>query len=344
MPFDDGTADFRSDTVTRPTVAMRKAMASAIVGDDAYRDDPTVMELEQHVAELTALEAALFVPSGTMANQLAVLVHTSPGDEILAHEHSHVRNLQAGAAQALSGVAFRTVPSEDGAIGVADVERAMAGAGRLPPISMLLWENTHNLCGGRVVPIEVMEEASAAARRGGCGVHLDGARIFNAVAHSGVPLHRYAATSDTLQFCFSKGLGAPIGSIVCGTQDHVDEMRYLRRRLGGGMRQAGVIAAAARVALDERSRLHEDHELARYLSHGLAERFEDSTDPDSTETNIVQADAAAISSDWGPLVAQLDDRGLRVSPPSADIWRLVTHRDLDEVDVDRLLQALGEGS
>lgn len=341
MAFSDGTADFRSDTVTRPTPAMLEAMATAPLGDDVYHDDPSVNLLEEESAEVVGKEAAIYTPTGTMGNQLAIMLHTTPGEEILAHEGSHVRSIEAGAPQALSGVGFRTVPGVGGRIEPGDVESAMAMAGFFPRIGLLVWENTHNMSGGRVVPIDLMEKTSAVARQHGLAIHIDGARIFNAVSASGVPAKRYAGVADTIQFCFSKGLGAPVGSIVCGPQDMVDELRYLRRRLGGGMRQAGVIAAAARVALAERDRLVEDHQLAQLLASGLAERFAGVVDPADVETNMVRVDFAALGLEWEDVNDRLRSAGVKVNPPLGGLaWRLVTHRDVDADDVKRLLDAL----
>lgn len=340
MAFPDGVADFRSDTVTRPTPAMLQAMVDAPVGDDAYGDDPTVNLLEEEAAEVTGKQAAVFVPTGTMGNQLAVMYHTSPGEEILAHEGSHVRSVEAGAPQALSGVGFRTVSGEGGVITPADVSAAMEMAGFFPRIGLLVWENTHNLSGGRVVPLQVMEETSATAREHGLAVHLDGARIFNAVVASGVPVDRYGAVADTIQFCFSKGLGAPVGSVVCGTFQAIEEVRYLRKRLGGGMRQVGVIAAAARVALADKDRLVEDHVLARKLADALAVRFPGALDPHLVETNMLRLEFAALGMNWEELSSRLGAASVKVNPPRGGFLRVVTHRDVDASDVDRLIAAV----
>ena len=340
MAFDDGIADFRSDTVTRPTPEMLAAMVAAPLGDDVYHDDPTVNLLEEESAQVTGKEAAIFVPTGTMGNQLSIMAHTHPGEEILAHEGSHVRSIEAGAPQALSGVGFRTVGGEGGRIEPEDVEQALELSGFFPRISLLLWENTHNLSGGRVIPIDLMEKTSQVARAHSLKIHIDGARIFNAVTASGVAADRYAAVSDTIQFCFSKGLGAPVGSIVCGPPEMIDEIRYLRRRLGGGMRQAGVLAAAARVALAGRDRLIEDHMLARTLGAGLAERFPGSVDPSMVETNMVRVDFSALGLGWPEVEARLVASGIKINPPLAGWWRIVAHRDVDSGDVSRLLRAL----
>lgn len=340
MAFSDGIADFRSDTVTRPTVEMLDAMATAELGDDVYHDDPTVIALEEESAELVGKEAGILVPTGTMGNQLSIMFHTSPGEEILAHEGSHIRSVEAGAPQALSGVGFRTVSGPGGQILPEDVHEAMDLVGFFPRISLMTWENTHNMSGGRVVPIETMDKTSAVAREHGLAIHLDGARLFNAVAATGIDARIWGSHADTVQFCFSKGLGAPIGSVVCGDRGVIDEIRYLRRRIGGGMRQAGVIAAAARVALSHREKLALDHELARYLGDAMDNRFPGSVDVDSIETNMVRPDLGVIGMAWPEVQSRLDSARIKVNPPLGGNWRLVTHRDVDSADVDRLLAAL----
>lgn len=340
MPFLDGIADFRSDTVTRPTAEMLRAMAAAPLGDDVYHDDPTVNLLEEESAEAVGKEAAIFVPTGTMGNQLAIMFHTSPGEEVLANEASHLRSVEGGAAQALSGVGFRTVSREGGQIMPEDVDAAMDMAGFFPRISLMTWENTHNLSGGRVVPFETMEKTSGRARERGLSVHIDGARIWNAVSATGIDGPEWGALADTIQFCFSKGLGAPVGSIVCGPADAIKEIRYLRRRMGGAMRQAGVIAAAARVGLAERDRLVEDHELAQALAALIAEARPGAVDPARVETNLVRIEFGGLGRDWSELSGELSAAGIRVNPPMAGGWRLVTHRNVDMSDVQRLVDVL----
>lgn len=340
MAFDDGIVDFRSDTVTRPTEEMLKAMASAKLGDDVYGDDPTVNTLEEESADVVGKEAAVFVPTGTMGNQLSIMYHTSPGEEVLADESTHSRSVERGGPQALAGVGFRTTAGEGGRISPADVEEAMALAGFFPRISLMIWENTHNLSGGRVIPLDVMSETSAVARQHGLAIHIDGARIFNAVAATGVPAPRFAEIGDTIQFCFSKGLGAPIGSIVCGNSDAIGEIRYLRKRLGGGMRQVGVIAAAAQIALRDRDRLVEDHVLAGKLATKIAERFPGSVEPGEVDTNIVNVDFTKVELDWDEVSGRMRDARILVNAPFGKWWRLVTHRDVDDADVDRLINAL----
>lgn len=340
MAFPDGLADFRSDTVTRPTPAMLEEMAAAPLGDDVYHDDPTVNLLEEESAESVGKEAAILVPTGTMGNQLAIMYHTSPGEEVLANSASHLRSIEGGAAQALSGVAFRTVDRPDGKIEPDDVDDALELAGFFPRIKLMTWENTHNLSGGKVIPVELMEATSARARSHGLAVHTDGARIWNAVAATGIDGPSWGALADTVQFCFSKGLGAPIGSIICGPADVIDEIRYLRERMGGAMRQAGVIAAAARVGLAERERLADDHVLAQKLAVGFAERYPRSIDPDDVETNLVLVDFASIGLSWDEVADRLSAANIAVNPPLKGNWRIVTHRDVDDSDADRLFEAL----
>ncbi len=340
MAFPDGIADFRSDTVTRPTPEMIEAMASAPVGDDVYRDDPTVNALEEEAAAVTGKEAAVFTPTGTMGNQLCIMFHTTPGEEVLAHEQSHVRSVEAGAPQAFSGVGFRTVAGEGGRIEPEDVDEAMSMVGYYPRISLLVWENTHNLSGGRIIPIAVIEATSRRARELGLKIHIDGARIFNAVAATQVPADRWAAAADTIQFCFSKGLGAPVGSIVCGNTAAIDEIRYLRKRMGGGMRQAGVIASAARVALAGRERLVEDHVLAQKMAAALAGLFPGCLEPSVVETNILRLDFSTLDMTWEEVAGRLESAGVRANRPNGGYWRLVTHRDVNAADVDRLIAAL----
>jgi threonine aldolase len=342
MAFPDGTADFRSDTVTRPTPAMRQAMANAEVGDDVYGDDPTVNALEEESAALVGQEAGVFVPTGTMANQLAIQLQTRPGQEVLVDEGAHCRNIERGAASAFAGVAFRTVHAPGGAIEEHQIEVAMGAAGRFyPRIALMVWENTHNLSGGRVIPVETITAGSAVARSAGANVHLDGARIFNAAVALGVGADLIADSADSVSFCYSKGLGAPIGSVLCGSSEAMAEARYLRKRMGGGMRQVGVIAAAARVALDQRDRLIEDHLLARYIAERIADHAPHAVDLASVQTNMVNVMIDHLGTDWAELSARMAAAGVQVNPPLVGgIWRIVTHRDVDRTDAARLLDAI----
>jgi len=343
MAFTDGIADFRSDTVTRPTPEMRRAMAEAEVGDDVYGEDPTVNALEEEAAAVVGKPAAVFVPTGSMGNQLAIGTMTRPGDEALCVEAAHVRNYEMAAAAAVSGVQFRTLPGPGGRMTVEEVRGAI-GQSRyhMPRISMLVWENTHNLSGGTVVPYEMMAATTAVAREGGLSVHIDGARIFNAVAASGTPAEDFATLADTIQFCFSKGLGAPVGSIVCGSEELIAEARQIRKRLGGGMRQVGVIAAPARIALRDRDRIGEDHLVARALAEGLADRYPEAVDLVRVETNMVAVDGRAFPFQIAELVDRLREKGVIIGTLGPHLIRLVTHRDVNRNDVERLLAVVDE--
>jgi len=337
MAFPDGIADFRSDTVTRPTNEMRQAMAAAAVGDDVYGEDPTVNALEEEAGTLLGKEAAVFVPSGTMGNQLALAIQTRPGDEVICAESAHIRNYEHGAAGALWGVSMRPVSTCNGEMTTAQIGAVIEAASyHMPRVTLLAWENTHNVSGGTVVPIEMMEAGSDVAREHGLAVHLDGARIWNAVIASGVPATRYAATADTVMFCFSKGLGGPVGSVLAGTGDAVAAARSWRARLGGAMRQAGIIAAGAAVALHDRERLIADHTLARELGAGLAKRFPDAVG--TVGTNMVVVDEDGLP--WAASMFQqaLSAEGVRVGLIRPGKLRFCTHRDVNGADVARVLR------
>lgn len=344
MPFSDGIADFRSDTVTRPTVEMFEAMSRARVGDDVYVEDPEVNELQESVAGLVGKEAALFVPSGSMGNQLALSAQTRPGDSVLCVPKAHIRIYELGAAEALSGVNFALVDSDSGHMEPDAVRAAVNAPGYYDDtkVALVAWENTHNTSGGTVLDFDAFTRATAAAREAGCAVHLDGARIWNAVTASGITAAAWCEHVSTVMFCFSKGLGAPIGSIIAGDQAVIDRARIVRKRLGGGMRQVGVLAAAARVALDHRHKLDADHALARRLGEALAERHPGSMDLTTVQTNMVRVEASRLPVDAATIVSHLNDRGVKVGMIGTDAIRFVTHRDVDDGDVDRLLKALDE--
>ena len=343
MAFTDGIADFRSDTVTRPTPEMRRAMAEAEVGDDVYGEDPTVNALEEESAAAVGKPAAVFVPTGSMGNQLAIGTLTRSGDEALCVEAAHVRNYEMAAAAAVSGVQFRTLPGPGGRMTAEEVQAAIDQSHyHMPRISLLVWENTHNVSGGTVVPYQMMVAASAVARDGGLSVHIDGARIFNAVAATGTPAEDFAALADTIQFCFSKGLGAPIGSVLCGSEEVIAEARHVRKRLGGGMRQVGVIAAPARIALRDRERIGEDHLVARRLAEGLADRYPEAVDVARVETNMVVVDSRSFPFQVAELVGRLHEKGVIIGTLGPYMIRLVTHRDVNQNDVERLLAVVDE--
>ena len=343
MSFSDGIADFRSDTVTRPTAQMLAAMTAAPVGDDVYGEDPTVNALEEEVADLLGKQAALFTPSGTMANQLAIGVQVNPGEEVICVETAHVRNYEHGGASANFGVSFRAVPSRNGEMTRAAIEQAAAGtAYHLPRVRLLSWENTHNVSGGTVVSQDVLNEGSAYAKSVGLRVHIDGARLWNASLASGVTAADMVAPADSVMFCFSKGLGAPIGSILVGAADLITEARWFRSRLGGAMRQAGVLAGAAKVALDGRERLVDDHANARALARGIADRFPDAVDPSAVVTNMVVVKESGLPFPADELIANLDREGIRTALITPGVIRFCTHHDVDAADVKRVLAVIDE--
>ncbi len=331
------TIDLRSDTVTQPTPTMRRAMAEAAVGDDVYGEDPTVNALERRAAELLGREAALFVPSGTMGNQIAVHLHTRPGSEVVGEAGCHIFNYEMGAMAALSGALPRPVAAAGGVLEPAEVARAIRPrTGYTTPTSLVALENTHNLAGGRVTPPGRMAELVAVAKSHGLPVHLDGARIFNAAAAAGVPPARLAAGCDSIMFCLSKGLAAPVGSLLVGDAGLILEARRVRKMLGGGMRQVGILAAAGLVALDEMApRIADDHVTARRLAEQLAEVPGIVLDPAAVQTNIVCLGLdPALPLSAAELARRLTERGVLVHALGPDSIRMVTHYHitLDHVD------------
>jgi threonine aldolase len=329
--------DLRSDTVTRPTPAMREAMAAAPVGDDVYGEDPSVNRLQELAAARLGLEAALFVPSGTMGNQAALRALTRPGDLVLAGESAHLLLYEAGAAAALSGLQVQTL-GRGGLFDGADVRRAVTpGDAHYPRTRVVALENTHNRAGGRVFPLEQAKDVAAAAREQGLLLHLDGARLFNAEVATGTPASAWAQLCDTVTFCLSKGLGAPVGSLVCGSRERVRELHRVRKQLGGGMRQAGILAAAGIHALEHHvARLADDHEHARLLAAGLARLgFEPDPPP---ETNMV---CFAVRDTRGFLAATRE-RGVLMNPVAEGRFRAVTHLDVNRADVEEALGRIEE--
>ncbi len=335
----DGVVDLRSDTVTTPTPAMRRAMADAEVGDDAYGEDPTVARLEALAADRLGTEAALYVTSGTMANQLGLRVLTRPGTEVLCAERAHVYRYERAATAGNAGVQLRPIPDPDGAFAPAAIDRAVADSGEhLPPLAAVTIENPHMPASGRPWPAAEVAAVAGAAHRYGLPVHGDGARIWNAAIATGATPRELCAPLDTVMFCLSKGLAAPIGSVLCGPRAAIDEAREQRARLGGAWRQAGVIAAAGLVALDTMvERLAEDHARARQLADVLADRFPGSVDPTGVRTNIVCADADRLPSD---VVTRLAACGVLCGMIDAGTVRFVTHKDVDDADLGRCVAAL----
>ncbi|MGY1807474.1 threonine aldolase family protein [Blastococcus sp. SYSU D00669] len=325
--------DLRSDTVTRPTEAMRRAMAAAEVGDDVYGEDPTVNALEARVAELMGHEAALFVPTGTMGNQIGMRLLAEPGQEVLCDADAHVVTYELGAAAAVFGLSTRTVVSAGGRLDArALVEQVRPrGDPYLTPTAAIAVENTHNRGGGLVQPLDQLRVLWDWSRENGVGVHLDGARLFNAAVASGTELATYGRLADTASVCLSKGLGAPVGSVLVASAERIAAARIWRKRLGGGMRQVGVLAAAGLHALEHHlDRLAEDHEHAQLLAKRLG------VDPATVETNMVVLDDVPA-----PMVAEAARaRGVLVSQVSARRLRLVTHLDVDRAAVDRAADVL----
>ncbi|MEU8243779.1 GntG family PLP-dependent aldolase [Actinoplanes missouriensis] len=335
-------ADLRSDTVTRPTAGMREAIATAAVGDDVFGDDPTVNALENHVAALFGHEAALFAPSGTMANQIALQLVAPPGGELLAGADAHVVTYELGAAAVYGGISTRTWGS-DGAL--LDPERiaAMIRPAGYPsvPTSAIAVEQTHNLGGGGVVPLSVLRDLRAVADAHGVALHCDGARIWHAHVADGVPLAEYGALFDTLSVCLSKGLGAPVGSLVVGSRERITRARAIRKRMGGGMRQAGLLAAAGRYALDHHvQRLASDHERAHRIAEALAEFGV--VEPARVRTNLVPLDLSKSALDAPTLAAEAAERGVLIAAMLPRTARLVTHLDVDDEAVDHAINVLSD--
>ena len=324
---------------------MRRAMFSAAVGDDVYAEDPTVNQLEGRAAAVMNREAALFVPSGTMGNQIAVHLHTRPGTEVIGEEGCHIFNFEMGAMALLSGAFPRAVATKDGILEPEQVEAAIQGkVGYRTPTSMLALENSHNLAGGRITPVERMRELIAVAKNHDLPVHLDGARIHNSAAAIGVPAAEIAAGCDTVMFCLSKGLGAPVGSILVGDTDTISDARRIRKALGGGMRQAGVIAAAGLIALDEvLPKLGEDNRRARTLADRLAGIPGIKLDPATVETNIIcfgfDETSEFTASD---LATALADEGVLVHALGHDFVRMVTHYHITDEDMVRAGDAVAK--
>ena len=333
------TVDLRSDTVTRPTPAMRAAMAEAPVGDDVYGEDPTVNALEQRVAQLLGQEAALFTPTGSMANQLGLRLLVRPGQELLCDDDAHVVRAELGAAAAVSGITTRTWAAPRGRVDVdrvASLMRPAAGPYFVSTAAVVV-ENTHNFGGGTVQPLADLQRLRRVTGEAGVLMHLDGARLWNAHVATGVPLTSYGELFDTVSVCFSKGLGAPVGSALASTAERVAEARVWRKRLGGGMRQVGILAAAAMHALDHHvDRLADDHARARRIAEALAEAAPGSIDPAEVETNIVVLEV----DDASGLVARCREEGVLISALDARHARFVTHLDVDDEGVERATKVL----
>jgi threonine aldolase len=333
--------DLRSDTVTRPSDGMRAAMAAAPVGDDVYGEDPTVTALEERVAALLGHEAALFTPTGSMANQLGVRLLVAPGQELLCDDDAHVVRAELGTAAAVSGITTRTYRADRGLVDVGAIEAMMrpdADPYMVSTVAVAV-ENTHNFGGGTVQPLAELQRLRVVADDGGLALHLDGARLWNAHVADGVELSAYGGLFETVSVCLSKGLGAPVGSLLAASAERIAEARIWRKRLGGGMRQVGILAAAGLYALDHNvARLAEDHARARHLAEVVAAAAPGRVQPDAVQTNIVVfevPDAAAV-------VGHCRDEGVLIGALDARHARAVTHLDVDDAGVERAGKVLGE--
>jgi len=334
--------DLRSDTVTRPTPAMRRFMMEAEVGDDVYGDDPTVHALERRVAELTGKDAALFVPSGTMGNQIAVNGHVRPGEEVLLERESHIFLYEQGGIAANSGALAHIVGGERGVLPADALENALREDDEhVARLRLVCAENTHNRAGGAIVPLERLRALADAARARGVRVHLDGARLWNASVATGIPIREWASAADSVMMCFSKGLGAPIGSILVGDATLMHEARRTRKRWGGGMRQVGLLAAAALYALDHHlARLAEDHVRARTLADGF--RTAPGVRVAEPDTNIVIVELVDPALDPDAVVAGLETRGVWMTTFGRGRLRAITHLDVDDAGLARAVDAFRE--
>jgi threonine aldolase len=335
--------DLRSDTLTQPTPGMRKAMAEAVVGDEQKREDPTVIALEERAAALLGHEEAVYVPTATMANQIALKVLSEPGDEVIAEAMSHVFRYELGGPAVHSGLAMKAITTRDGRFTAADVRAAVNPTADLhmPPSRVLAVENTHNGGGGRVWPLAQVREVAAEARSLGLRVHLDGARLMNASVASGVPAAEYGREADTVSICLSKGLGCPLGALVAGSRDRMRKARRFKHLFGGAMRQAGIVAAAGVYALDHHvARLADDHEHARRLARGLADAGLP-VDLEQVETNFVLVDVGALGLDADDAVARLRVEGVLLSfAARPGVLRAVTHLGVDGEDIERAIDAI----
>ncbi len=336
--------DLRSDTVTKPTAAMRRAMMEAEVGDDVYGEDPTVNRLEQRAAEIAGKEAALFVPTGTMGNTIAVKLLTEHGQEVICDARAHMLDYELSMVGWFSGCVIRAIPTEDGILSWDQVKRQIRPVNPYSaPTGLIALENTHNMWGGTVYPMRTVQEICDGARERGLKVHMDGARIFNAAAALAMPVREIAAQAETLMFCLSKGLGAPAGSMLAGPANLIAKGRLYRKRLGGGMRQVGVLAAAGLIALEEMPRrLHEDHCNAKYLAEGLSRIPGIRIDPARVATNITVFDVAETDIAPPEIARRLKERGVLLNPINERQMRAVTHYDVDRGACCRALEAIAD--
>ena len=326
--------DLRSDTVTKPSEKMRAAMAAAVVGDDVYHEDPTVNQLEQRAAEIFDKEAALFVPTGTMGNTIGIKIHTNHGEEVACDSRSHIVDWELSMMAWFAGCIPRVIPTSDGILTWKQIESVLRPKGaNNAPTTLISLENTHNMSGGAVYPVEVIDEICAEAHKRGLKVHIDGARIFNAAVAIGESVDRIVREADSVMFCLSKALGAPVGSLLVGSSEAIARGRLYRKRLGGGMRQAGVLAAAGSIALEESpSHLQEDHANAQFLAQQLAEIPGFAIDPATVRTNIVIFDISKLGLDTAAFSHRLKSHGVLANGINSTHMRMVTHMDVSRED------------
>ncbi len=327
--------DLRSDTVTRPSKAMREAMANAEVGDDVFGEDPTVNALQETVAELLGKEKALFVPSGCMSNQLALKAHTEMGDEVIMEQDAHMFNYETAAPSIMSAVQVKTIPGKNGVFTSDELPPHIRPAlYYMPRTRVVCVENTHNRAGGAIFPVDEIKKLSSFCKERGILFHLDGARLWNASVATGIPMNEWASYFDSVSVCFSKGLGAPVGSAICGTKEFIARAHKWRKVFGGGMRQAGIIAAGALFAVRNNvTRLKEDHEKARYFARQLSALPGFDIDPDSVQTNIVLVDVQNTGKSPQEVIAIMKNHGVLVSVGTFTKFRALMHLDvtMDEV-------------
>ncbi len=336
--------DLRSDTVTRPTAAMRAAMAAAEVGDDVYAEDPTVNRLEQRAAAIAGKEAAVFVPTGTMGNTIALKLHTRHGEEVVCDARSHILDWELSMLAWFAGCLARPVNTPGGILTWSDIEPALRkGSRNNAPTSLISLENTHNMAGGTVYPLETIDEVCERAHDRGLKVHIDGARIFNASVACGVPVARLVRDADTVMFCLSKGLGAPVGSMLAGTVEDIEQGRLYRKRLGGGMRQAGILAAAGLLALEDGpAHLATDHQNARYLAEELHRIPGIGISPSEVRTNIVIFNISGLGMTSAEFSKALKARGILANGVGPRHVRMVTHRDVTRGECEQAIGAVEE--
>ena len=340
----DKVIDLRSDTVTKPSPAMRKAMAEADVGDDVYIEDPTVNRLQARAAEIFEREAGLFVPSGSMGNLTCIMAQAECGQEVICEATGHIYNYEMASMAAIAGVLPRVVAAEDGILSWERIAPAIREkAYTRPQTALIALENTHNMAGGTVYPTPLAHEICHKAHDAGLKVHLDGARVFNAAAYLGENVAEITKKFDSVQFCFSKGLGAPVGSMIVGSKNFIERCRVIRKMLGGGMRQVGVLAAPALIALEEGpKRLYVDHENAQLLAQGLARIPRIRIQPEKVQTNIIIYDVGDSGLNSSEFLQRLAERKVLGGPVDARRVRMVTHLEVDRADIEQALRVIGE--